>query len=158
MMTGVMTSMGQTSAQATSSSTRVCNTYIPTTWSGQRQGIPGRFIYIPFRDKSITGCLLSEGDGLSANTGSGTKNAVKVLQNAMNTCYASTVKKYNGGYLLSVDGKFGGKTRDVLKAVQTVSHVKNDGILGPNTLIMMEWASNAFSGGSCYLVDGAALH
>ncbi|SCE80783.1 Putative peptidoglycan binding domain-containing protein [Micromonospora coriariae] len=51
-------------------------------------------------------------------------NAVRELQRSLNTCYRKG---------LTVDGDFGGKTRDALKSVQGSLKISQDGVYGPQT-------------------------
>jgi hypothetical protein len=110
--------VGTDSASAYSSSSTVCK-YVADfeAWTGSTTTL----VSVPTRSATKLDCYLRYGDGLYGNKNDGTWNAVMALQDALNTCYGAN---------LSVDGKFGTKTRDALKAAQKKMGVKADGIFG----------------------------
>lgn len=71
-----------------------------------------------------TTCEMGTWQGGAYNAG------VVALQRALNACYLKG---------LTVDGRFGAKTRDALAAVQKAVGVKDDGIYGPLTANAMRW-------------------
>ena len=56
--------------------------------------------------------------------------SIKTLQRDLNYCY---------GTKLVVDGKYGAKTRDAIRAVQRKHKLTADGVYGPQTRSAMNW-------------------
>jgi len=94
-------------------------------WMDQGLAYPA-YYYMPAYYYSSNGgeyvftCQLRYG-----NTG----NGVKALQESLNECNLRLI----GGTRLSVDGQFGNKTFNAVKAVQTAYRIGVDGVYGPQT-------------------------
>ncbi|MGW0218821.1 peptidoglycan-binding domain-containing protein [Micromonospora chokoriensis] len=86
--------------------------------------------YVPGSDDLSPNCTMGYG---------AYGNAVRELQTNLNTCYRKG---------LTVDGDFGGKTRDALKSVQSALGIASDGVYGPQTARAMNHRIVA-GGGRC---------
>jgi peptidoglycan hydrolase-like protein with peptidoglycan-binding domain len=81
--------------------------------------------YVTFPSASTrTTCEMGTWQGGTYNLG------VVALQRALNACYLKG---------LTVDGRFGARTRDALASVQRAVGVQDDGIYGPLTANAMKW-------------------